>query len=243
MHLKKIKKAGNIPPRILTFAALRQCLIIIFASAALMSASAAANAIELIRWPTLNSPALLLMGETIKAEVDFGGVSAQVVSAKLKPSFEGNAAPDEIPLNSATAQGFASVDIPLPKNMAPGLYDLCISYVADGVRRVDCNDHAVDVITSYKKSFRFAVLSDIHVGDPFVPNMDQGIPGRALRLKAYEALRKEAPDFVLISGDLISYPWSFRQDYPNVTGNCGITSMRRFSWFPAITIFSTRKKD
>jgi predicted phosphodiesterase len=214
MYLRPINNFKHFRLQTISSVVRRTRLIILFAFATLFSASTMANADGLIRWPTLNFPSLLLTGETIKAEVDFGDQNARVISATLKPSFNGTAASEDIRLNGAFVKGVLSVNIPLPKNTVPSLYDLCISYDVDGARREDCNDHAVAVIDKYKKSFRFAVLSDIHVGDPFVPNMDQGIPGRTLRMKAFEVLNKEAPDFVLISGDLISYPWSFKQDYP-----------------------------
>ena len=98
------------------------------------------------------------------------------------------------------------VDVKVPEDAPPDLYDLEISVKADGEKVVDTQPNALSVVDEIKDDYKFVQVTDIHVYD--VDAVDACMNDREFHdavylSKAIEQINLIDPDFVVFTGDLV----------------------------------------
>jgi len=83
-------------------------------------------------------------------------------------------------LDAALKTGANTFDLKLPDQIAPGLYDLCISFTIGEQNKTDCQRHAVAVVKSFDTPFTFVQITDFHMGDPRAEKEFPGVDIRAV---------------------------------------------------------------
>lgn len=164
--------------------------------------------VNVILAPTLGAPEIVEAGSGFQIVLQPRDAH-DLTRAWLTP--ENQAAP-ETPLQighcDASGTGLLCL-ITIPEDAASGLYDLHI--VENGLQ--DTQPHSVAVVDEFKKDFSFAVVSDIHFGDTrgrmFAPDEDFDV----LRRNVLAAASARNPEFILLTGDVVNEPGTYRRDY------------------------------
>ncbi len=170
-------------------------------------------AIREIKKPTFGNPAFLLPGGSVSVEFS-SAAEGRASAAVLIPSL-GDGAAATITLNIELKTGTNTLEIRLPDQAQPGLYDLCIDFGVQGVESRDCQRHSVSIVKSFDAPFTFVQISDYHMGDPRAGHMFPGVDIERVRIAALETANKLNPAFALVTGDINAYPVSYEQDYPH----------------------------
>ena len=170
--------------------------------------SHAAESRHILR-PTLAAPTLLVPGENLDVHIK-KPATATVYRVWLHRSF----AQDQIYDLEQPAAVEDSFSLEIPADTPAGMYDLCVTLALNGKQRSQCEAHAVALLDTRAGAFRFAVISDVHLGDPRTEEANPGIPTDELRLKGIHALNSSGVDFVIATGDITSYPMTYPEDYP-----------------------------
>ncbi|WP_226654834.1 metallophosphoesterase family protein [Pseudalkalibacillus hwajinpoensis] len=181
--------------------------------------------------PLFGTPAIKENGQTLTVKMDSHGKEAGGWRVKLKPTNHSAFTETyELPVeNVSTGQShwkkaskMYDVAVTIPENVPEELYDLEVSYTANGQRQTDEQPHSVKVIKEYNKDFTFLHLTDIHVGSPRnLGSTDDLSTVSAGRLKetgmwnpdeekrwlylqkAIKEVNLKNPDFVVVTGDLM----------------------------------------
>ena len=183
-------------------------VLFLFVLVAVIAVGASARVIQT---PVLTAPAFVAPGGAIEVTVSLeqpGALDKMLLRNSLDKEQR-----FEIELGEQAPAGEYTFTAPLPAEAAPAMYDLCLAVSRDGDTGKECQPHAVAVVEPEKKSFRFAIFTDYHVGDPRALNNNPGMGLDKLREMGFEALNSEHPDFVLMPGDLTSYPSTYPMDY------------------------------
>jgi UDP-2,3-diacylglucosamine pyrophosphatase LpxH len=159
--------------------------------------------------PTLSAPAIVRAGGdfivTVSDEQHIKPAGFTITPAGGAASGTGLEFTEDAERGKGTAYRLSA-----PPGMESGLYDLSAVF-PDGA--TDVQYHSVKIVSEYKSDFRFAVIADIHFGDTrgdyFAPGADFDI----LRRNILTAASKEAPEFILLVGDVTSMPNDFTRDY------------------------------
>jgi hypothetical protein len=189
-------------------------LLLIISAAAF---AASAPGIREIKSPTFSQPAFAFPGGTVPVQFK-AAAGGKATSASFEPSFGGE--PVNVALDAALLNGGNNFVIQLPPAISPQLYDLCIVYTTadtEGTSR-DCQRHAVLVAKSFDPPFTFVQISDYHKGDPRADRQFPGVDIERVRMAALNAANREKPAFILVTGDVNSYPDTFDVDYPASSG-------------------------
>nr|WP_241680279.1 metallophosphoesterase [Metabacillus mangrovi] len=179
-------------------------------------------------------------------KVDTQGKTADNWSVKLTPTNHSPLSSEyELPVKN-TAPGSShwkksvsiqDVTVEIPAEVPEQLYDLEVSYTADGKQITDRQPHSVKAVDEFKKDFTFFHVTDTHVGSP--RNLADGISSvsiarsketgmwhpdkdkRWLYLqKTISEVNLAKPDFVVITGDLmfgqlnpLEYVYEYKETY------------------------------
>lgn len=162
--------------------------------------------------PRIGAPLFIKPGETFSVDTSFPQGTLPESFMLRRSDDPGRSVSFNItPADTAASPRF---NLTLDTAVAPGLYDLCVNFkAADAAETQECEPHAVDVISAFKDSFRFVVLSDIHVGDVRAGSNHPGMLISDLRALGFKTAAGQNPDFALLTGDLTVYPNSFMHDY------------------------------
>jgi predicted phosphodiesterase len=176
-----------------------------------IGAAPAAAGWRLIASPTLGEPALVRPGDAFTVRLDCAK-NKRLHSVRMR----GFKDPDVVlELSSEVFDCAGDLELPVktPHDAPAGLYGLCVDYESPSGDHTACQDHAVSVSLEFKQAFRFAILTDFHVGDARGEKNNPGIPLQELRAKAMAAVNAAKPDFVLLTGDITFYPTTYENDY------------------------------
>ncbi|MCD7036511.1 metallophosphoesterase [Metabacillus sp. GX 13764] len=176
-----------------------------------------------IIYPLFSTPAIKKQGQTLTVKVDTHGKAPEDWQVKIQ-------SPEQSPIKAAYSLQTVSaekgssywkkdgtvydVTVQIPEDVPENLYDLAVSYKADGEKQTDVQHHSVKVVKEFKKDFSFIHLTDIHVGSPrnlvkLSYAKEAGIwnPDESKRWlylnKTIQEINLQKPDFVLLSGDLV----------------------------------------
>ncbi len=184
-----------------------------------------------ILYPLFATPAIKQKGESLTLQIDTMGKDAGLWHVKLKQTEHSSLTSDyELPVQAVSngqsywkeSSSISNVTVTIPTETPEKLYDLEVSYTANGQRITDQQPHAVKVVDEYKKDFTFLHLTDTHIGSPrnlgdaddtstinsdrlreaglWNPDEDK----RWLYLqKAIKEVNLKNPDFVVVTGDLM----------------------------------------
>lgn len=151
--------------------------------------------LDLIRLPSSTVPVIVKAGE----HFDLTIASSASVAAMRVALYQG---PDQkvVFTHAATEppmqpkEGLLTVQITVPPDTAPGVYGL--SARVNPGRRNDTSERAVKVVGDWPASYRFAHVTDVHIGRADPPLRDE-----VFRRTAAE-INRLGVDFVLLTGDL-----------------------------------------
>ncbi|TKD70837.1 metallophosphoesterase family protein [Pseudalkalibacillus hwajinpoensis] len=181
--------------------------------------------------PLFGTPAIKENGQTLTVKMNTEGKEAAGWSIKLKPTNHSAFTKTyELPVeNVSTGQShwkdaskIYDVNVTIPESVPEELYDLVVSYTANGQRKTDEQPHSVKVVKEFNKNFTFLHLTDTHVGSPRnLGSTDDSSTINAGRLKeagmwnpneekrwlylqkAIKEVNLKNPDFVVVTGDLM----------------------------------------
>lgn len=173
-----------------------------------------APAIREIQQPTFSLPAFTLPGGVVAVTLEISG-AGRATRATLTPVAGGQKEID-IALDANLRSGKNPIDLVTPKNIAAGLYDLCVEMTYSGFPTRDCQRHSVAVLKSFEPPFTFVHITDYHMGDPRAGKQFPGVDMEKVRTGLLEAANEANPAFVILTGDITSYPESYAADYPAV---------------------------
>jgi len=151
--------------------------------------------LALIRRPVSTIPAVVKAGDTFAVTV----ASKEPVTRldlslqKAGQEVEVFALADGQPA-LAPQEGLVTVAAKVPADTAPGFYDL-MGYSLPGPQR-DSAERAVLVVAGFRQPYRFAHVTDVHIG-----KVRAVLPDQVLRQTAAE-INRLGVDFVLVTGDL-----------------------------------------
>jgi hypothetical protein len=159
-----------------------------------------------LRGPLFSTPAFVLQGQSIALKVAPG---AKIESAVIEDR-TGEVARLKFDITPDGYSGSASPPL------KPGLYNLrAVTIGPDGQRAEEFQPDAVAVLSEFKKTFDFAIVSDVHFG---------AVEGRRVRLDeksvyrqrraVFEKLKTLNFEFILLPGDLNLYPDNYHNSYP-----------------------------
>ncbi|MBN8209751.1 metallophosphoesterase [Bacillus sp. NTK071] len=181
--------------------------------------------------PLFGTPAIKENGQTLTVKMDSHGKEAAGWKVELKPTNHSAFTETyELPVKNVTtgqshwknASNIYDVEVTIPENVPEELYDLEVSYTANGQRKTDEQPHSVKVVKEFNKDFTFLHLTDTHVGSPRnLGSTDDPSTVSAGRLKeagmwnpveekrwlylqkAIKEVNLKNPDFVVVTGDLM----------------------------------------
>ncbi|WP_349409444.1 metallophosphoesterase family protein [Pseudalkalibacillus sp. SCS-8] len=184
-----------------------------------------------IIYPLFATPAIKKKSESLTVQIDSQGKEAAGWDVKLKPTNHSAFTETyDLPVQKVSmgdshwkdAEKIYDVTVQIPEHIPEELYDLEVSYTANGQRKTDEQPHSVKVLDEYKKDFEFLHLTDTHVGSPRnLGNHDEVStidPGRLKEAgmwdadpekrwlylqKAIKEVNLKNPDFVVVTGDLM----------------------------------------
>ncbi|MFA6448197.1 MAG: metallophosphoesterase [bacterium] len=180
--------------------------------AMLKSAAGMTPAIRELKQPTFSRPAFALPGGSVSVELETTA-EGRATAAAISPALEAGASMP-VAIDAPLKAGSNSFEFKLPAQAAPGLYDLCVSFVAAGQDKQDCQRHAVSVVKSFDAPFTFVQITDYHMGDPRAERQFPGMDIAQVRIAALEAANRLNPSFVLITGDITAYTETYEWAYP-----------------------------
>jgi len=184
--------------------------------------------IKQIIYPTLGYPCIVRAGEEFTMEVDFtqndpAAAQAQSVENWRVSIATSNAyVPYRADLEVTGAELGTSerwpegsgrevydiylVEVKVPEDVPPDLYDLEVRVKADGEEVADSQPNALSVVEEVDKNYTIVQVTDIHVYD--VEPGDACMSDRAFHdavylSKAIEQINLLDPDFVVFTGDLV----------------------------------------
>ena len=184
--------------------------------------------IQEIIYPVLGYPDIVPAGEEFTMEVDFtlddpaaaqpGSVEEWQVSIATSNAYVPYKADLEVTgAEMGTSRRWLEdsgrevydvylVDVKVPGDVPPDLYDLEVSVKADGEKVVDTQPNALSVVDEIKDDYKFVQVTDIHVYD--VDAVDACMNDREFHdavylSKAIEQINLIDPDFVVFTGDLV----------------------------------------
>ena len=119
------------------------------------------------------------------------------------------------------------VNVRVPAETPPDLYDLSVSVEADGVPVTDSQPHSLSVVSEWKSDYRVIQWTDVHVHDVqygFAPFESTAWTERFLHdarylKKAISVINTLHPDFLLITGDTVFGQRYLPDDWPPDDGN------------------------
>lgn len=151
-----------------------------------------------IIYPKNSFPAIVEKGSSF--EIIIENVHFSKIEAKIETAYE--PIEDEIYLEIENISKGEKIYIKakIPEKAPPELYNLTV--IVDGAARKEAR--AINVVENISGNFKFAHISDLHVGDPrgATINFKEKIGSRAIK-KCIEEINLIKPDFVIITGDLV----------------------------------------
>ena len=151
-----------------------------------------------IIYPKNSFPAIVEKGSSF--EIIIENVHFSKIEAKIETAYE--PIEDEIHLEIENISKGEKIYIKakIPEIAHPELYNLTV--IVDGISRKETR--AIKVVENISGNFKFAHISDLHVGDPrgLRINLKEKIGSRAIK-KCIEEINLIQPDFVIITGDLV----------------------------------------
>ncbi|MCF6139273.1 metallophosphoesterase family protein [Pseudalkalibacillus berkeleyi] len=184
-----------------------------------------------IIYPLFSTPAIKEKNQSLTIKIDSQGKEAAGWAVKLKPTNHSALTETyELPVQKVTegsshwknSSKIYDVTVQIPKNVPEELYDLEVTYTANGQRKTDQQPHSVKVLDKFNKDFTFLHLTDTHIGSPRnLGNQDDPStvsPGRLKEAgmwdpdpkkrwlylqKAIKEVNLKNPDFVVVTGDLM----------------------------------------
>ncbi len=196
--------------------------------------------IKNIIYPLMSTPAIKKKGSSFTIQVDTQGKTPSGWGVKLQENtasqVDGEYALPVTKVEKGTSywkdsSSIYNVTVTIPDDIPEKLYDLNISYSADGAQVSDEEPNSVKVVNEFKKDFRFIHLTDIHVGSPrnLAKPEDTAEAGfwtpdeskRWLYLqKTIREVNLLKPDFVVLTGDLMfgqmnpkEYIYEYKETY------------------------------
>ncbi len=103
--------------------------------------------------------------------------------------------------------------VQLPASLAPGLYSLRVTSVIDGESSTETIPRSVWVLAQEPDTVTFAHVSDTHAGDPRAAMAPSAETPDERREKVYRAACASGVDFVILTGDLVSVPGNYKNEY------------------------------
>jgi hypothetical protein len=165
-----------------------------------------------LKQPTFSRAAFATAGGSIGIELDING-EGSITAASISPSLDYGAS-STVSLDAPLKAGANNLEFNLPAQIAPGLYDLCVSFTTAGQSKQDCQRHAVAVVKSFDAPFTFVQISDYHMGDPRAEKQFPGMDIAKVRVAALDAANRLNPAFAVITGDITAYPETYEWAYP-----------------------------
>lgn len=187
--------------------------------------------VKQIIYPLFATPAITKRDEKMTLKVDTQGKEAGMWRIKLKQTNHSALTSEyELPVETVEigqshwnkSSSIFDITVNIPSHIPEKLYDLEVTYTANGKTISDRQPHSVKVIDEYKKDFTFLHLTDTHVGSPrnLGDNEDPSTIDPALAKEAglwhpdenqrwlylQKAIREvnlKNPDFVVVTGDLM----------------------------------------
>lgn len=181
--------------------------------------------------PLFGTPTIEKKGQTLTVKVDSQGKEAGEWNVKLKQTNHSSLTKEyDLPVQKAVSgqshwkksSSIYDVTVQIPADVPEKLYDLEISFTANGKRITDKQPHSVKIVDDFKKDFTFIHLTDTHIGsprnlgDPEDPSgVDPAIAKEAgmwdpdpekrwaYLQKAIKEVNLANPDFVVVTGDLM----------------------------------------
>ncbi|KSU85875.1 3',5'-cyclic AMP phosphodiesterase CpdA [Fictibacillus enclensis] len=176
-----------------------------------------------IIYPLMATPAIKKKGSALTIQVDTKGKDPSGWNVKLNENSNSKVEGEySLPVTKAekgssywkNSSSIYNVTVSIPNDVTEKLYDLDVSYTADGAQVKDEEPNSVKVVNDFKKDFRFIHLTDIHVGSPRniqdpANATEAGMwnPDESKRWLYLQKTIKEVnllkPDFVVLTGDLM----------------------------------------
>ncbi|CAH0347469.1 metallophosphoesterase [Bacillus sp. CECT 9360] len=176
-----------------------------------------------IIYPLMGTPAIKKKGTQLTLQVDTKGKDPAGWEVKLNETQNsGVEAVYSLPVTKVekgdsywkNSSSIYNLTVAIPDSTAENLYDLEISYTADGARVKDDEPNSVKIVNEFKKDFTFMHLTDIHVGSPRNISDPANIieagmwnPDESKRWLYLQKTIKQVnllkPDFVVMTGDLM----------------------------------------
>ena len=175
---------------------------------ALCTAAVARNVdgtLGLIRQPISTVPTIVLAGDSFTITIAAAAPVTDVRAALYRGTEQVDLPRVMDEKGMTPIGGLVSVKVPVPKDTAAGLYGLSVMARA-GTRFDDTAERAVRVYREWPRQYRFAHLTDVHIGKPIAPYAAQVFHRTA------QQLNRQGVDFAVITGDLTEYadPQQFR---------------------------------
>ncbi|MGV9169611.1 MAG: metallophosphoesterase family protein [Promethearchaeia archaeon] len=157
-----------------------------------------------IKWPRIGSPAILLNGSALQAEIRGSSNLTEWNLTLYRPYVQYNLSVTDSTWNDTTRSWVVNATI--PTNPVKGLYDLVVR-TTDGTQTVELTEfNAVQIRYSYPENFTIFHITDPHIKLSSSPRDDR------LLSSLYQASMAGA-DIVVLSGDLVEtgYEESFQR--------------------------------
>ncbi len=151
-----------------------------------------------ILYPKCSFPAIVEKGEIF--EIIISKVDFSKIEAKIETSYEPIFDEIYVEIENLSIREKIYIRARIPESTPPELYNLTV--IIDGVEKKEAR--AINVVENISKDFKFAHISDLHVGDPrgLRINFKEKINSGAIK-KCIEEINLIHPDFVIITGDLV----------------------------------------
>jgi len=173
--------------------------------------SAAAQPQKIILWPLNVNPAVVAeeSSKTLRVQLMPG---AKLTKAELVGK-DGETAQLETPRQTDAKENVWTAEFP-KRGILPGLYTLkAEAGVADAQLTGD-SPRSVWVMEKPPEELVFAHVSDLHVGDPRSSLTPSIISPDERRARVLKAADKSGAHFMLITGDIVSVPGDYKNEYP-----------------------------
>jgi len=172
--------------------------------------------LALIRQPISTLPVIVKAGDAFRVAIAPGSPYPQQCRATLYRGEAEYALELTIPDAAVRAQARVfSAQIRVPKEVPPGLYGLQVTLRPGN--RMDTAERAVKVVADWPSTYRFAHITDVHIGKntaPFVAGgvMAEGVETEEVFRRTAAEINRLGVDFVLLTGDLTesAQPEQFR---------------------------------
>ncbi|EIT85574.1 metallophosphoesterase [Fictibacillus macauensis ZFHKF-1] len=179
--------------------------------------------IDKIIYPLLSTPAIKKSGSTLTLQVDTKGDVPSNWNVIVKDKEDSPTKQQvSLPVQNVSkgtsywhkSESIYDVTVSLPTTLRDQLYNVLVTYDTKGKTITDEQPNALQIVTAFKKDFRFIHLSDIHVGSPRnlsdLRNAKEAGFWHPQENKRWLYLQKTIqevnllkPDFVVLTGDLV----------------------------------------